>query len=168
MRQCVQPRWITWAKVILFLCRTLLFAFLKAKSFFRRTYPSYALRKHELDILLPPKHKLSSTTPKPRSPHSEISNPQQTTLPREPYTMCLRTWAVCNDISCTARTGLYKLRKCPNFDERTEICRGKETESPKLLNGDIPCLDCAIKGAAAKREATDGEKLEAKTTKKVK
>jgi hypothetical protein len=126
------------------------------------------LIKHKLDILLPPKHKLSSTTPKPQSPHSEISNPQQTTLPRETYTMCLRTWAVCNHIDCTARTGLYKLIKCPYFDEQTKICSGKETESPKLLNGDIPCLDCAIKGAAAKREATEGEKLETKTTKKAK
>jgi hypothetical protein len=82
--------------------------------------------------------------------------------------MCLRTWAVCDHIGCAARTGLYKLKTCPHFDERTHLCSGEGTESTKLIKGDIPCLDCAKKDAAAKTKAGEGNKSTTNATKKVK
>lgn len=82
--------------------------------------------------------------------------------------MCLQTWAVCSCIGCATRTGLYKLKKCPKFDERTETCSVKITESTKLIKGDIPCLDCAKKDAAAeaKQKVDEIERSEPKSRKR--
>ena len=79
--------------------------------------------------------------------------------------MCLRTWAVCDHIGCAARTGLYKLKKCKHFDERAQICSGEGKESTKLVKGDIPCLDCAKKDAAAKDKASEKGKHAPKVNK---